>query len=93
VANITGAVFSLHPTLVVGLLTEEIFECNLNTRAWASTKMAVFLYIQLHNFYSSPSTIKMITSMRIRLTGHVACMRTRGMDVGYRWENQQERDH
>jgi hypothetical protein len=29
---------------------------------------------ELHNFYSSPDTIRQIKSMRMRWAGHVACM-------------------
>jgi hypothetical protein len=32
-------------------------------------------YEKLHNFYSSPSIIRMIKSRRMRWTGHVARMR------------------
>jgi hypothetical protein len=40
---------------------------------------------KLHNFYSysSPSTTRMIKSMRMRRAGHVARMWRRGMHIGY----------
>jgi hypothetical protein len=48
---------------------------------------------ELHNLYSSPNIIRMIKSMRMRWTGHVARMGRRGMAVGYWWESQKETDH
>jgi hypothetical protein len=47
---------------------------------------------ELHNLYSSPSTIRMITSRRVRWAGYVAQMR-RGMYVGFGEESQKERVH
>jgi hypothetical protein len=47
----------------------------------------------LHNLYSSPSVIRMIKSRRMRWAGHVVRIWIRGMHIGYRWENQKERDH
>jgi hypothetical protein len=38
---------------------------------------------QLHNFYSSPSIIKIIKSRRMRWAGHVARMERRGACIGY----------
>jgi hypothetical protein len=46
---------------------------------------------ELHNLYSLP--IRMIKSKRMRWTGHVAQMGQRGMNTGYLWESQKERDH
>jgi hypothetical protein len=43
---------------------------------------------QLHNLYSSPSIIRMITSRRMRWAGHIE-----GMRIEYWWESQKERDH
>jgi hypothetical protein len=53
------------------------------------------LHNELHNLYSSPHTIRMIKSMRMRWmrwTEHVARMGRRRM-LGYWWESQKERDH
>jgi hypothetical protein len=46
---------------------------------------------ELHNLYSSPSTIRMIKSRRMRWEGYVTRMRKRGMHVGYWWESQKEK--
>jgi hypothetical protein len=43
---------------------------------------------ELHNLYSSLSTIKIIKSRRMRWVGHVARMGSRGMHIGYWWESQ-----
>jgi hypothetical protein len=48
---------------------------------------------ELHNLYSSSSTIRMMNSRRIRWVGHVARLGRRGMYTGYWWESQMERDH
>jgi hypothetical protein len=48
---------------------------------------------ELHNLYSSPSTIRIIKSRRIRWAGGVARLGSRGMRIGYWWESQKERDH
>jgi hypothetical protein len=38
-------------------------------------------YQELHNFYSSPSMIRMIKSRRMRWAGHVARMGRRGIYI------------
>jgi hypothetical protein len=47
---------------------------------------------ELHNLYTSPNIIRMIKSRRVRWAGHVARMGRRGMQIGYCWESQKERD-
>jgi hypothetical protein len=42
---------------------------------------------ELHNFYSSPSIIRMIKSRRMRRAGHAAGMGRRGMHIGFWWGN------
>jgi hypothetical protein len=48
---------------------------------------------ELHNLYSSPSTIRMMKSRGMRWPGHVARMGRRGMHTGYWWKSQKERIH
>jgi hypothetical protein len=38
---------------------------------------------ELHNLYCSPSIIRIIKSRRMRLVEHVACVGTRGMQIGF----------
>jgi hypothetical protein len=47
----------------------------------------------LHDLYSSPSTIRIIKSRRMRWASHVARMGRRGTLIDYWWESQRERDH
>jgi hypothetical protein len=47
----------------------------------------------LHNLYSSPSMIRIITVRRTRCAGHVARIGRRGMNIGDWWESQKEIDH
>jgi hypothetical protein len=48
---------------------------------------------ELRDLYSSPSKIRIIKSRRMRWTGHVARMRTRGTIIDNWWESQRERQH
>jgi hypothetical protein len=48
---------------------------------------------ELRDLYSSPSTIRIIKSRRMRWVGHVARMGRRGTRIDYWWESQRERDH
>jgi hypothetical protein len=47
----------------------------LNFSSRLSNRVYSYLILRLHNFYSSPSTIRMIKSRRMRWAGHVAHMR------------------
>jgi hypothetical protein len=49
--------------------------------------------VEVHNLYSSPRIIRMIKTRRMIWAGHVARMGARGMNIGYRWQCQKERDH
>jgi hypothetical protein len=47
---------------------------------------------ELHNLYS-PTTIRLIKSMRMSWGGHVARMGRRRVHVGYWWGSHKEREH
>jgi hypothetical protein len=48
---------------------------------------------ELRDLYSSPSIIRIIKSRSMRWEGNAARMGKRGTCIGYRFENQRERDH
>jgi hypothetical protein len=48
---------------------------------------------ELHNSNSSPSTIRIIKSGRMRLSGHVVGMGKGGMHKGFWCERQKKRDN
>jgi hypothetical protein len=50
---------------------------------------------ELHDLYSSPSTIiiRIIKSKRMRWAGPVARMGRRGTRIDYLWESQKKREH
>jgi hypothetical protein len=45
---------------------------------------------ELHDLYSSPSIIRIITLRRMRWAGHVGRMGRRGTRIYYWWESQRE---
>jgi hypothetical protein len=45
---------------------------------------------EFHNFYSSPSIIRIIESGRMSWAGYVARMGRKGTHIGYWWESQKE---
>jgi hypothetical protein len=48
---------------------------------------------ELHSLYSSPNTIRMIKTRKMRWTWQVACMERRVKHLVFWWESQNERDH
>jgi hypothetical protein len=48
---------------------------------------------ELHNLYTSPSIIRILKSRWMGVTGHVALTERIGMQVGFWWGSQEERDH
>jgi hypothetical protein len=48
---------------------------------------------ELHDLYSSPSSIRIIKARRMRWAGHVAPVGERGMCIGCWWESQREGGH
>jgi hypothetical protein len=48
---------------------------------------------ELNDLYSSPSTVRVINSRRMRWTGHVARMGEREVYTGFWLGNLRERDH
>jgi hypothetical protein len=49
--------------------------------------------VELHNFDSSSSIIRMIKSRRIKWKGHIARIKRIVMRIGFWWESQEKRDH
>jgi hypothetical protein len=48
---------------------------------------------EVRNLFSLPNIMRMITSRRMRLSAHVACMGRRGIHIGCWWEKQKARDY
>jgi hypothetical protein len=48
---------------------------------------------ELHNFYSSPSVIRIINARRMRFAGYVTRMGGRGTRIGCWWESLREGGH
>jgi hypothetical protein len=48
---------------------------------------------ELHDLYSSPSSISIIKARRVRWAGHVARMGRGGMRIGCWWESRREGGH
>jgi hypothetical protein len=48
---------------------------------------------ELYNLQSSPSIIRMMKSRRVGWAGYVAWTRIKGMQIGFWWESQKERDY
>jgi hypothetical protein len=48
---------------------------------------------ELYSLHSSPDVNRMITSRRMRWTGHVTRIKRRVMYMGFLRESQKERDH
>jgi hypothetical protein len=47
---------------------------------------------ELHNFYSLPSLFRMVKSRRMKWAGHVAQTGSKGMQIGFWWELEKDRD-
>jgi len=47
----------------------------------------------LNDLYSSPNTVRVIKSRRMRWTGHVTCMGSGDAYTGFWWRYLRERDH
>ena len=47
---------------------------------------------ELYGLYSSPTIVQVMTSRRIRWTGHIACMGRGEVYTGYWWGNLKERN-
>jgi hypothetical protein len=47
---------------------------------------------ELHKFNCSPSIIRVMKTGRMRWVDHVARMGRRGMQIGFRWDSQKERN-
>jgi len=48
---------------------------------------------ELNDLYTSPNTVRVINSRRMKWAGHVACMGEERGCIGSEWGNRSERDH
>jgi len=48
---------------------------------------------ELNKLYTSPNTVRVIKSRRMRWVQHVACMGRKEAYTGFWWGNLRERDH
>jgi hypothetical protein len=64
----------------------------MEENSWRARSLIRLSFLIIHNMYSSPNAIRMISSRNMGGTGRVALIGRRGVHIGFWWKSEEERD-